>query len=401
MKALYIETKLSKVIALKAAQVFWRYAALGPLSPFRCAETPEPEIPNPRWLKVRNKSCGLCGTDIHFMFMEMDPRCFSAAVPGITRKFLGHELVGEVIEAGAEVRGFAVGDRVALRIDWPSCFQLEIDPPCRQCAIGSYMLCENLGAKRLPVENPGGGFSPYMVMHQTQPYKIPDALSDDAALLIEPLASAVHGVLKARPQPDEKALVIGGGTLGLLSVAALRALAPDVQVACLVRYAFQERVARKLGATIIREGADLYRRVAETAGARHVTGYFGNEILLGGFNVVYDTVGNDQSLHDALRWTKGGGRVVLVGINFRPGRFDYSPIWSQEVALIGINCHATEADGRTSFDIAADLLLADCLSPTDIITHRFPVEQYKQAVKTFLSKRTSEAIKIILDVARP
>ncbi len=60
----------------------------------------EPEIPNQRWIKVKNKSCGICVTDIHFIFMEMDPRCFPAGVPGIARKYLGHEMVGEVIQAG-------------------------------------------------------------------------------------------------------------------------------------------------------------------------------------------------------------------------------------------------------------------------------------------------------------
>jgi 2-desacetyl-2-hydroxyethyl bacteriochlorophyllide A dehydrogenase len=398
MKALYFENRLSKVMALKVAQRFDTYAALGRFSPLRYADIDEPAIPNPRWLKVRNRACGLCGTDIHFMFMDMDPKCFSAAVPGITKKFLGHELVGEVVETGAEVEGLAIGNRVAMRIDWPSCFQMEIDPPCRQCAAGNYMLCENLGQKPLPIENPGGGFSPYMVMHRSQPYRIPDALDDEAALLLEPMASAVHGILKAQPAPESKVLVIGGGTIGLLSVAALRGLAPGANVYCLVRYPFQAEVAEKLGARVIHEGPGVYQRVASITGARYAKGYFNNEILLGGFDIVYDSVGNDRSLHNALRWVKAGGDVVLVGINFKPGKLDYSPVWSQEVRLTGINCHATESGSRTSFDIAADLLAQGHVSPADIITHRFPVSQYRQAVKTFLNKRESKAIKIVLDL---
>jgi threonine dehydrogenase-like Zn-dependent dehydrogenase len=68
------------------------------------------------------------------------------------------------------------------------------------------------------------------------------------------------------------------------------------------------------------------------------------------------------------------------------------------VNLVGINCHATEADGRTSFDVAAEMLLAHRLSPGDIITHRFPVEQYKRAIRAFLNKPESKAIKIVLDL---
>lgn len=399
MKALYWENRLSRVILLKAAQRFSRYAALGPFSTLRYADIPEPALPGPRWLKVRNIACGLCGTDLHFMFMDLDPKCFSAAMPGISRKYLGHELVAEVVETGAEVAGLSPGERVVMRIDWPSCHQLEIDPPCPPCAGGSYMLCERVGERNLPVVDTGGGFSPYMVMHRSQPFQAPDALSNDAALLLEPMASAVHGVLKAPPRPGDRALVTGGGTIGLLTVAALRALYPDTPVWCLARYPFQAAVAEKLGARPLMDGRDRYARVAQAAGARHVRGHFGNEILLGGFERVYDSVGNDATLTDALRFARAGGTVVLVGINFAPGKVDYSPVWCQEVNLLGINCHATESDGRNSFEVAAQVLLAGGVDPADIITHRFPVAEYKRAVKAFLNKRESRAIKVVLDVA--
>ncbi len=398
MKALYFENDPARLAMLRVATLFSRNAALSAFSPLRYQNIPEPRIPNERWLKIRNRCCGLCGTDLHFMFMDMDPKCFSAAMPGVKKKFLGHELVGEVVEAGSET-GFSAGERIAMRIDWPSCFQLETEPPCPQCAAGNYMLCCNPGVKPLPTTDLGGGFSPYMLMHRTQPFRLPDALDDDTAVLLEPMASAVHGVMKAPPRSNGKLLVVGGGTIGLLSVAALRRLFPASEVYCLVRYPFQQNVAERLGATAIRETKDIYGKIAEITGGRYAKGYFGNEIVLGGFDVVYDTVGSDTSLNHALRWTKAGGAVSLIGINFKPGRIDYSPVWCQEVNLVGINCHATEADGRTSFDIAAELLLARAVSPSDIITHRFPVSRYKDAVKTFLSKRGSGAIKIVLDHA--
>jgi len=397
VKALYFENTLWKVLALRVQQPFWRYAALGPVSPLRYVEVPEPALPNERWLKVRNLCCGLCGTDLHFMFMDIDPKCFPAALPGVQRKYLGHELVGEVIETGAAVDTVAVGDRVAMRVDWPSCFQFENEPPCPQCAAGYYMLCERVGEQELPNADTGGGFSPVMVMHRSQPYRIPEEMSTDAAVLLEAMACAVHTVLKAPPEAGQRVMVLGAGTIGLLTVAALRALAPEATVHCLARYPFQAALADKLGAAVIADGTDRYERAAEAAGARHVTGYFGNEILLGGFDRVYDTVGNDASLRNALRWCKGRGTVVLAGINFKPGKLDYSPVWCQEVNLVGINCHATEADGRSSFDIAADLLLRGSVCPADLITHRFPVARYKDAVRAFLSKGSSQAVKIVLE----
>lgn len=395
MKSLFFENSLPRVLALKIASRVDRFAALGPLSTLRWAEVPEPTPPNPRWLKVRNLACGLCGTDLHFMFMDLAPKGYAAALPGVAAKDLGHELVGEVVEAGDEVDTCRVGDRVAMRIDWPSCAQMEIDPPCAACADGRYMLCRNVGTAGLPIAHPGGGFSPRMVMHRSQPFVVPAALSQDAALLLEPLASAVHGVLAARPGDGDRVLVVGAGTIGLLTVAAVRALAPGASVWCVSRYRFQSDVAQSLGAAVIERAT--YADVAAASGARHVRGYLGNEILLGGFDRVFDTVGNDRSLHDALRWVRPRGDVVLMGINFDPGHVDYSPVWAREVRLTGINCHATEADGRSSFDIAADLLRAGAVDPARIITHRFPIARWRDAVRTFLDKADSRAIKIVLE----
>lgn len=397
MKALYFENRLPKILMLKVAQTFSRYAALGPFSPLRYDDVPEPRLPGPQWLKVRNLSCGLCGTDVHFMFMDMDPGCFPAATPGVRKRFLGHETVAEVIEVGAQVDTVAVGDRVTMRIDWPSCYQMEIEPPCRQCAAGYYMLCENLGLREAAIEDRGGGFSPYMVMHRTQPHRIPEGLSNDAAVLIEPTASAFHGVMKHPPADGDNVLVVGGGTIGLLTVALLKHRYPETRVHCLVRYPFQARVAAKYGAHVIDDGSGLYSRMAQITGARYAKGYFGNEILLGGFDVIYDTVGTDRSLQDAVRWVRGRGTVVLVGINFKPGKIDYSPIWCQEVNVVGINCHATEEDGRTSFEAAVALLGENYVDPGDIITHRFPMDAYQEAVKAFVNKSSSRAIKIVLD----
>jgi threonine dehydrogenase-like Zn-dependent dehydrogenase len=397
MKALYFDNDLKKILAVKVASAFSKNAALGPLSPVRYGDVPEPAIPNGRWMKVKNKVCGLCGTDIHFIFMELDPKTFSAAVPGIERKFLGHELLGEVVELGDEVKDFSVGDRIALRIEWPSCKQMEIDPPCEPCASGSYMLCENLGVKDLPMRDLGQGFSPVMVLHKSQPFKLPDELPDERAILLEPTASALHGVMKRLPGAGEKALVLGAGTIGLLAVAVAKTLQPDSFVACVARHKFQIEAAKKMGADAVLSGKDLYSQAAKATGARKINGYFGNQILLGGFDIIYDTVGNDRSIGDALRWIKAGGDLVILGINFKPGRIDYTPIWQQELKVTGINCHATEHTGENSFEMAAEVLTKTPYPVEELVTHRFPMSRYKEAIKTFLNKNRTGAIKIVLE----
>ncbi|MFH1530065.1 MAG: hypothetical protein ABIK09_04915, partial [Pseudomonadota bacterium] len=85
MKALFVENRLDRFAVGKAAKMVSRMAAMGPLSPVRYATVPEPALPGPRWLKVRNKACGLCGTDVHLMALELDPRSFPAALPGLPR----------------------------------------------------------------------------------------------------------------------------------------------------------------------------------------------------------------------------------------------------------------------------------------------------------------------------
>jgi threonine dehydrogenase-like Zn-dependent dehydrogenase len=204
--------------------------------------------------------------------------------------------------------------------------------------------------------------------------------------------------MKKAPEKNETILVIGAGTIGLLTAAVAKTVSPESHVVCLARYPFQAEVAKKLGADeVLLDGKEIYRDVAGSTGGKHFKGYFGNEILLGGFDVIYDTVGSDRTVHNALRWTRGKGSVVLSGINFKPGKIDYSVIWNQEIHFTGINCHATEATGQTSFDMSLQFLTETPFPVEQIITHRFPMENYREAVQTFLSKKETHAIKIVLD----
>lgn len=397
MKAIYFDNYIPKIVALNVLSRFTEEAAYWRFSPVRYTEVQEPQIPNPRWLKVKNRASGVCGSDINFIFAEKGARSFLAALPGLPRKYLGHELVGDVVEVGPEADEFQVGDRVTLRIDWPSCFQMEMVPPCHQCARGNYMLCENLGKKKLAISDNGGGFSPLMVVHRTQPFKVPQGLSDDEAILMEPAACAVHGVLKRVPEPGERVLVIGCGPIGLLTIATAKALQPGARVHCIARYPFQAEMAKRMGADdVIGDNEGIYESAAEATGARVCTGLLKNKILLGGFDVIYDSVGSDSTVQDSLRWLRGGGTLVIVGINFKPGRLDYTPVWHQELRMTGINCHATESDGRNSFEVVADLMLEKKIDVSGMVTHRYPLPLYRDAVQTLLNKGKYGAIKVVI-----
>jgi threonine dehydrogenase-like Zn-dependent dehydrogenase len=206
-------------------------------------------------------------------------------------------------------------------------------------------------------------------------------------------------VLKAadRLVPGARVLVVGGGTIGLLAAAACKALTPGVGVFASVRYPFQARVAEALGAHVLAGSANLYAQSADATNGRHIRGMFGNEIVLGGFDVVLDTIGGAASFQQSLRLARPHGRVVLLGIDFSPGRLDYSPIWAREVEVTGINCHGIERDGRSTFEIAAEMLGKMPELPGLVITHRFAMDDYRQAVRAFMGKRDSGAIKIVLE----
>ena len=143
---------------------------------------------------------------------------------------MGHEVVGHIAEVGAAVEGYAIGDRVVVE-PVLSCAIRGIQSFCHQCRQGKFANCENItkgeissGIQTGYCRDTGGGWSEYFVAHQNQLHHVPDQLSDEIAVLAEPFACALHGVLKADLDDTDDILIIGAGTMGLLTVAVIRAL---------------------------------------------------------------------------------------------------------------------------------------------------------------------------------
>ena len=285
------------------------------------------------------------------------------------------------------------------RFQGATCLSLEIKPPCRHCQEGNYQLCESASTGGAP-RGFGGGWGDGYVAHESEIYPVPDDISDEQAVLVEPLSVGVRTVLRRVPQPGEQVLVVGAGIIGLTVVQALRALVPDVHISVMARYPHQAETALGLGAsTIIGPEDDIYQTTAMATGAKLYTGMLGNRMLLGGFDVVYDCVGNEKTLTDSLRLARGGGAVVLAGISLVPLRLDLTPVWFQEVDLLGVNAHGMETwqgKKRHTYDITIDLMRSGQLNTTQFITHRFKLEQWRQAVNTAMDKR-SRAIKVVFD----
>ena len=401
MRAIYVEKNIPRMLAVKALRGVWPDVVWSPISPANVVNMPDPPLPGARWLRVRNLQCGICASDMSLLYVKADPGVAPAALPGNQRFYLGHEVVGEVVEVGPQVARFSVGDRVAMesRFMGPNCHTQEIEPPCRYCAAGQTRLCENASAGLGPV-GAGGGWGDSYTAHEAEVWPIPEDLDMDQASLVEPMAVALHGVLRRPPQADDRALVIGAGIIGLLTVQMIKVLQPEAHVAVMARYPHQQWMATRLGADELISESEAYERVAESTGGELYTAPLNRGMILGGFEVIYDCVGSERTVHDALRWTRAGGAVVLVGIDLGELTIDLNPIWYQEVDLIGSNTFGVENwKGRMihTFDLVIEMLQEGVLEHEGLITHRFPLSEYKQAVDTARDK-TSGAIKVMFMV---
>jgi threonine dehydrogenase-like Zn-dependent dehydrogenase len=242
------------------------------------------------------------------------------------------------------------------------------------------------------------------LIHERAVYRVPDTLDDEAAVLIEPLACGVRAALRRPPASGERVLIYGVGTLGFSVLQAVRALCHDCDVTSVVEFPFQAALAERMGANRALCGGDLYKQIAELTAARLHEGMFGNRILIGGFDLVFDCVGKAFSLENALRWTRAGGAVVLVGVTLSRMKLDLTPVWYREVNLYGTLAHGMEtlpgASGPariTSFDLTVRWMLEGKLRTDGMLTHLFRLGDYRRAIETALDKRNAHCVKVAFD----
>jgi threonine dehydrogenase-like Zn-dependent dehydrogenase len=376
-------------------------------SPFACIalrEIPEPALPGPAWVRVRTRLCGICGSDLATIRAEGSPY-FS---PFTSFPFvLGHEIVGEVAEVGADVDHVQPGDRVAVEPAL-SCAVRGLADLCRPCRDGNYGNCEHVTRGSLSAgiqigfcRDTGGGFSPSFVAHRLQIHRIPPAIPDEAAVLIEPFSCALHAVLQVEMSGEDRVLVLGCGTMGLLTIAALRAVGSQVEILAAARYPHQAAFAQKLGADgVVSAGSRLYREVAEATGAEVFTPELGKPVLSGGVDVTFDCIGSQSTLDDALRLTRARGRVVVVGMPAIPRGVDWTSIWYKELEVRGAYTYGTESvSGRSqrTFELAIRLLAerAEALAP--LVSARFPIGQYGRAIGHAMRAGRSGAVKTVFE----
>jgi threonine dehydrogenase-like Zn-dependent dehydrogenase len=323
-----------------------------------------------------------------------------ASLPAV----LGHEVVGEVVEAPSG-SGWAAGDRVVVEPVLP-CAVRGV-PPCRYCAAGAYNLCENFLAGELApgvilgfTRGVGGGMAEMMAAHPSRLVRVPDNVPDEVAVLTDSLASALQPILDNLPSDRHYVVIYGAGIIGQHLIRLLRALGSAARVVMVARYRFQEELALEGGADVVMSNPSR-TLLGETVGARLVPTTLGGGNLEGGADLFFDCVGSKSSMQEGLLTLRGRGTYVLVGTAGALGPVDFSSLWFRELRLTGSSTYAHGVcQGRTvrTYEKAVELLAQGDYPSQGLVSHLFRLADYRRAFKTAFDKRRHQSLKVALDL---
>lgn len=384
-----------------------RYGDSGPeslpnLGHLRLADVPVPDFPNERWVLVKSKIAGICGSDIGFLQGKPMP----AAAPYFQFPVIpGHELFGEIAALGKKVRGLRAGQRVSIDPTL-ACRERGFKVPCPQCRHGNCGTCERMTEGILSpailigtCRETGGGWGEYFVAPSHRCFPLPDMIDDDEASLLEPFSVCLRAVLNHPPRKKELVVVIGAGTIGLMNVAALKAVEPSCRIACVAKYPFQAEMASALGAEYIIDSQhdDVMERIGELAQTKVYKLPDGGALLAGGVRLVYDTVTSTTTLNQAMRMLRGQGTLVILGLPGLPENVDWTPTWLKEITIVGSLTYGREVfKGKyaDTFARAIEFLAKRRVDLTCIRPRKYPLDQYREALIEAADKKSSGVVKV-------
>jgi len=326
------------------------------LSRVELAVTP----PGPGEVQVAVAYTGLCGTDLHIFHGNMDARVRTPLV-------FGHEMSGTVAAVGDGVSSWAVGDAVTVMpLDW--------DGTCPACLAGNEHICQNLDF--IGIDSPGSLQQLWNVPERTL-VRIPAGAPLDHAALIEPVAVAVHDVRRSELRPGDRAVVIGGGPIGLLIATVARHVGAEVLVIELDEKR-RGQIAELGFATLDPRERDQRDAVEEwTNGA--------------GADVVFEVSGAAAAVLGATDLAKVRGTLVVVAIHPTPRPIDLQRVFWRELRILGARVYQ-----RIDFETAVELI-ADGVIPADhLISRIVPLDG---AAEAFADLEAGRAMKILVDVA--
>ena len=415
MKALRFERHVGRIAA---GTIAGRLApgAGAKVGALRLRSVDAPELPGPDWVEVLPRLSGICGSDL----ATIDGHSSRYFEPVVSFPFVpGHEIVADLLPptegAGGDGAGAPAGGGTTVGGGTPAgrvviepvlgCVTRGIDPVCAACARGDLGGCERIGFGAIEPGlqtgfccDTGGGWSTRMVAHTSQLHAVPSDWTDEAAVMVEPTACAVHGALAAEVDAGQLVVVLGAGALGLLTIAALRHYGRDCTILAVAKHPHQRELANDLGADHVVEPGELARSVRR-ASASLALGDGDIIRLTGGADHVLDCVGSESSLAQALTVVRPKGRITMIGM---PGHLniDLTGLWQREITLAGAYAYGTETlpDGtrRRTFDLAFELVAAADLGR--LVSATYPLSRYEEAVTHAARAGARGAVRIAFDL---
>ena len=309
-------------------------------------------------VRLRVKRAGICGTDLHIFLGHMDQR---VAIPQV----MGHEMSAEVVEAPPNA-GVAVGDRVVVE-PTVACGQ------CPACRRGHRHVCHNLNF--LGIDSPGA-FQEYWNVPADRLHKIPDSLGDDAGAVIEPLAVAVHDVRRAGVELGDRAVVIGGGPIGLLVALAARLDGAEVTVSEVNSFRLEK--AKSLG----------FHALDPTK--EDLPGFVETWTNGAGADVVFEVSGHPAGAEVMTEIVRGRGTICVVGIHAQPPPVNLHRFFWRELSLIG--CRVYEP---VDFERAIRLAASGAVDLQAMVSAVYPLADAAQGFEQM--QRGGDVLKVLID----
>ncbi|NIQ37899.1 MAG: alcohol dehydrogenase catalytic domain-containing protein [Proteobacteria bacterium] len=322
-------------------------------------KVPVPEV-GPDEVLVQVHYCGICGSDLEAYHTGMYE-------PGL---IIGHEFAGEVVAIGERVEGWAAGDRVTVNNVIP-CGQ------CGFCRREQATLCENLLTPGITLN---GGMAEYAVLPERALHALPESISTRHGALVEPLAVAVHGVQRSALRPGERALVMGAGPIGLLTIqCALVAGARAVYVSEVDPG--RADLALQLGASAVFDPAThnlAVELMARTEGE--------------GPSVVYVCTGAAAALEEAVTLVCKGGQILVLGLGVEPLAADFLTVVLHELDIKGSYL------GYEEFPVALQYLAQGRVNVEKLITHEIALDDVVAQGFQILEEAGGGAVKVLVKV---
>ena len=323
-------------------------------------EIEEREVPQPAKgeVRVKVKLAGICGSDSH-IYRGHNP---FAKYPRV----IGHEFFGIIDEVGEGIDPSRIGERVS------------VDPViscgcCYPCSVGRPNVCSSLTVLGVHRD---GGFSQYATVPSKNAYTIPDEISDEFAVMIEPFTIAANATGHLKPTADDIALIYGAGPMGLTSVQALKGVYQVKQVIVVDRIDERLAMAQKSGADKVINNTDLsLKEELEKLNTKPT--------------VIIDAACHPSILQEAINIASPAARILIMGFSSDPCQITQQGITSKELSIFSSRLNANK------FPVVIDWLKKKLIDPQKLITHQFDYTKVIQAIETF-EKDQKNCCKVLL-----